>query len=136
MKPGFAVVTGVAALVLAAVGAGALYRSLDVTHSHFGGYAEAETAGMFDAGWLPRYLPRSAFEINETHDIDTNRVRATFRYRVGDVPSVPGACTPIERSSLGTSFRCVDAPAGRLVLGSDGQGSYTGYGDDGRQLTR
>jgi hypothetical protein len=130
MKPSIAIGGGAAALVLVAVAAGAMYQSLDVTHSQYGTYADAETAGMFDAGWLPRYLPRSAFEISETHNIDTNRVQATFRYRVGDTRSAEVVCKSIQRSAVGTTYTCTaDSESGRLFLGSDGHGSYMSPGD-------
>ena len=56
--------------------------------SSFPSIAELEASGLVVAGWLPGYLPRSAYQIEERHNIDTNVVWASFRYKVGDIESV------------------------------------------------
>ena len=52
--------------------------------SHFATYEEMEASGLMQAGWIPRILPRSAYEITETHNLDTSIVRMSFRFRPGD----------------------------------------------------
>lgn len=40
----------------------------------------ADARESIDAGWIPRYLPASARDIRERHDIDTNEIWISFRY--------------------------------------------------------
>ncbi len=35
-------------------------------------------------GWIPQILPDSAFQIIETHNLDTNKVNGSFQYREKD----------------------------------------------------
>ena len=37
-----------------------------------------------DRGWIPSILPKSAYEITETHNIDTNAVFGSFKYKEED----------------------------------------------------
>ena len=39
---------------------------------------------VMEKGWLPRILPLSAYDIVETHDIDTNNIFGKFSYREKD----------------------------------------------------
>lgn len=42
-------------------------------------YSDYESANiLFESGWLPSWLPKTAIEIKEIHDIDTNAVSAMF----------------------------------------------------------
>jgi hypothetical protein len=53
-------------------------------------YAEA-IAGDAGHGWLPPYLPATATDIREVHDIDTNTQWLRFRVPVGDTSVGTGA---------------------------------------------
>jgi hypothetical protein len=46
--------------------------------------ADAEQAGAFQRGWLPRCLPPTARSIRERHDIDTNRGWITLEFSPND----------------------------------------------------
>ena len=37
-----------------------------------------------ERGWVPGIIPDSAFEITETHDIDTNEIFGNFKYKQED----------------------------------------------------
>lgn len=50
----------------------------DVTSESYSTFVEAEQAGLFQRGWLPSYIPRSAVSIAELHDLDTNERCASF----------------------------------------------------------
>lgn len=66
---------------------GALYslKSLDVTQSSYSSYDEISSIpNIFEAGWVPRWLPVSATQIKESHDIDTNESWLTFRISPSD----------------------------------------------------
>ncbi len=52
---------------------------------HYATSAEACADGAFGRGWLPPVLPDSAFDIDERHNLDTNRGHGTFRFAEKDV---------------------------------------------------
>ena len=60
--------------------------------SQFGTYEELSASGLIERGWVPEHLPRSATEIEESHDIDTNRGWASFKYKVGDTAAANQGC--------------------------------------------
>lgn len=94
--------------------------------SSFPSIAEMEASGLVDAGWLPGYLPSSASQIEERHNIDTNEVWASFRYTVGDVKSVESECEKIAENDRGKKYLCppVDTRTITIILGNDGNGYY------------
>lgn len=60
-------------------------KNLEVTSESYDSYSEvAAIAGIFDAGWIPIWLPKSATNIKETHDIDTNEAWLTFVFSSND----------------------------------------------------
>lgn len=90
--------------------------------STFATFEEMKASGLIARGWLPEFLPRSATEIQETHDIDTNRVQASFKYDITDVESVEEACERVSHDERGSLYVCRGVPAGSasLFLGRDG----------------
>ena len=40
----------------------------------------AQENGAIERGWVPDFLPASAFTIREYHDLDTNEIWGTFRF--------------------------------------------------------
>ena len=57
----------------------------DVMEEHFATWAVAERAGAVEQGWIPAFVPRSATNIRETHNIDTNAQTLEFNARGSDV---------------------------------------------------
>jgi len=94
--------------------------------SSFPSISEMEASGLVDAGWLPGYLPSSASQIEERHNIDTNEVWASFRYTIGDVKSVEAECEKIAENDRGRKYLCppVDIRTTTIILGNDGNGYY------------
>ena len=41
-------------------------------------YADAQRAGAVDRGWVPAFVPASARDIRDTHNLDTNRQTLRF----------------------------------------------------------
>jgi ABC-type transport system involved in Fe-S cluster assembly fused permease/ATPase subunit len=39
---------------------------------------------VMEKGWIPAILPESAYEIVETHNIDTNELFGSFKYKQND----------------------------------------------------
>ncbi|MEH6664295.1 MAG: hypothetical protein V7678_05545 [Brevundimonas sp.] len=68
-----------AALLLTACG--------DVTNESYATYAEARAAGMIERGWLPDFVPTSATDIHDVHDLDTNAQTLIFSAPTSEVPA-------------------------------------------------
>jgi len=59
-------------------------------------YVDAEQAGAVARGWIPAFVPRTATEIREAHDLDTNQQWLRFRVPPGDTAvAVGGMLIPL-----------------------------------------
>jgi len=74
--------------------------------SEFSNYSEAKASGIMDKGWIPTFIPKSAVNIQEQHDIDTNWVKMSFKYNVGDIENTRGACKSETPFNGGIEFNC------------------------------
>jgi hypothetical protein len=59
---------------------------------------EAKRKGAVDKGWIPVWLPTSATDIRELHDIDTNESMLAFTIDPQQDWELPGDCQPISYS--------------------------------------
>lgn len=60
----------------------------DRYEASYGTYAEAKSRGALESGkWLPGFLPASAKEIREEHDIDTNELWVAFSFVEFNAPA-------------------------------------------------
>ncbi len=72
----------------------ALALLLAVTCTGCGGQQEAsyadliaaERAGAIRQGWIPDWVPKSARDLREVHNIDTNQSMLSFRSEQGGLP--------------------------------------------------
>lgn len=72
----------------------------DRYEAYFARYADAKSAGALGPGkWLPKFLPASATEIREEHDIDTNELWVTFTFE-GEFHAPP-SCSSSVREAAG-----------------------------------
>ena len=56
-------------------------------------------------GWIPAWLPRSAYEIHEIHDLDTKLSMLKFRYQRSETLKLGDDCEPVDFSeALRPSF--------------------------------
>lgn len=51
-------------------------------------YADAQKAGAIKRGWIPDFVPASAHNIRERHDIDTNNQLLRFTVNPSDIPGM------------------------------------------------
>ena len=51
-----------------------------VSHSRYANYAEAVQADAIAKGWVPQFLPRTATNIMEWHNVETDRSRVEFSF--------------------------------------------------------
>ena len=56
----------------------------DVQINKYPTIEEIKEDNAIERGWVPAILPDSAYEISETHDIDTNQLLGSFNYKESD----------------------------------------------------
>lgn len=70
-------------------------KNAEVTEADFETYEELASAkGIFDAGWIPVWIPQSAKKIKEAHDIDTNQSFLSFEFSPSE--AFWSHCEPID----------------------------------------
>jgi hypothetical protein len=62
--------------------------------SHYSDRQEAQRDGVFERGWLPDWLPASATDIREIHNLDTNEGAFSFSVQAGWSPPEAAGCAP------------------------------------------
>ena len=77
------VVVTMIALLLAA--AGLMSYVFETRIAEYETFAEAQAAGATEGGWLPTFLPASATDIRDVHNIDTNAQWLSFKAPSGDL---------------------------------------------------
>lgn len=62
-----------------------MFTRFEVTYSTFDSYNEMESIpNIFEASWVPGWLPKTASEIKESHDVDTNEAWLVFNFSPSD----------------------------------------------------
>lgn len=100
---------------------------MENTRSQYANYKEL--SGAIEAGWLPAYFPRSATDIREGHNIDTNRVWASFKYDARDISDLRKICKVLAENESGLKLLCppYDKQTSTFVLKKNGTGHYSSY---------
>lgn len=57
-----------------------LLIDMDRQTNYYSNKHEVLRDNAIQRGWIPNILPNSAYEIVETHNIDTNKLSGTFKY--------------------------------------------------------
>jgi hypothetical protein len=100
--------------------------------SRFSTYDELRASGLIERGWVPEFLPRSATDIEESHDLDTNRGWASFKYKAGDTAAADQGCQLLHRTNEGSKYLCppFEGQTAILVLRASGVGTLTMHADE------
>jgi hypothetical protein len=61
--------------------------------SHYPTYADAHKDGAVSQGWIPAWVPKSALNIYEWHDLDTSATLLVFTYGSEDPAEFLPECT-------------------------------------------
>lgn len=82
-------------------------------------FEAAVTAGAVSKGWVPAWLPKSANEIHEKHNLDTNQSMLAFRFNASEKLEVGGDCERIDpykpkEPPFKASWWPSDVPASKL----------------------
>ncbi len=99
----------------------------EIKNTLYANYEEAKKAGAFERGWLPEYLPKSAKNIHEAHNLDTNQGWGEFEFDVREISSMKSHCQLNQTEQNEQKFNCpeTDKITTAFVLQLDGKGYYT-----------
>lgn len=108
------------------------YRVLEIKEARYSSYSEAERAGEFKRGWIPRnVVPRSAVGIISRHDIDTNEIWVRFSFSNVDEMRQVVRDLPALQSQDAAALRVRDANAiswwPKVVGGAEADPEGEGY---------
>jgi len=81
-------------------GAFFLTACYDTQRASYATAAAARADGAIQRGWLPDSLPDSAFDIAESHDLDTNTGGGSFRFEARDADSFRAQFQPLSAAQL------------------------------------
>ena len=74
------------------------YYFQDVQINRYTDKEAAVDAKAIEKGWVPALVPDSAYEIEETHDLDTNELFGKFSYKEADEKALLAKLTPMQKS--------------------------------------
>jgi hypothetical protein len=99
--------------------------------SNFKNYEEMVASGIIDAGWVTKHIPKSAHDISEQHDLDTNKVDVYFKYEASESEMAVDGCTLIVQNQIGKKYICppLEGKSSILTLRHDGVGMYQSVRD-------
>ena len=85
------------AMVIVAIGVYLLFSYFfeDVQINKYQDIQTAKEQQAVEKGWVPAILPPSAYEIEETHDLDKNTLFGRFKYKEKDEEKFMHALTPL-----------------------------------------
>ena len=106
-QPGFAVYITLAGMTkgrqfvcvfaLALLPLGCSLERPEVSYKNF---ADAEQHGAIERGWIPNWIPGSATDIRELHDLDTNESMMAFELPPGAAWDLPSNCVKVSYNEV------------------------------------
>lgn len=87
------------AVALLCVTTGCTLSNLDM-HAIYASYAEAEADGAIRRGWIPDFVPASATDNQESHNLDVNSQWVAFSFDLGDLPSMTAMLSQALRENV------------------------------------
>jgi hypothetical protein len=85
--------TAAAGLIL--LGAGYAFHVVEHPRVNYASYADAIRDGLDRRGWLPSWVPSSARDLQEVHDLDTNRQWLRFTLLPADTATILARSEPL-----------------------------------------
>jgi hypothetical protein len=62
--------------------------NLDIVEVYFSNYEDIGEDGVFEGGGIPRFLPRSSYDIHYKADLDVGKVWVTFKFAKDDLGNI------------------------------------------------
>lgn len=93
-------------------------------------WSEANRAGAVERGWVPPFVPSTAREISDSHDLDSNRQTLRFTVSPSEVPPMVAGLPRVPNAEMVAELRrkhgfssvakaylvCLRSPKGALVV--------------------
>ena len=76
-----------------------IFQDLDM-HASYANYEEAIADGAKTRGWIPDFVPESATNLRESHNLDLNTQWLTFQYDADDLSTMLETCDSISRDEV------------------------------------
>ena len=61
--------------------------------NNYRSYNEARESGNIERGWIPKFIPKSAYDIREQHKVDVANIDVEFKFDPGDIDTFDGSCS-------------------------------------------
>ena len=74
-------------------------ESMEMPEASYSSRSEVVQDRAIERGWVPSWLPETARDIHERHDLDTNISQLTFRFETLGSAELAENCAPIDRNS-------------------------------------
>jgi hypothetical protein len=94
----------------------ALSGCSDEFTAHYDTWAEASQDNAIELGWIPNFVPSSAHDIRDTHNIDTNAQILTFSVQTSDIPAMTAGMPRLNEKDAALALNFVAYADGRDQL--------------------
>ena len=61
--------------------------------NQFENYEELKDSNLIGKGWVPKFLPKSAYDIKENHRVDQPYIYVEFSFKKGDISGIKSNCS-------------------------------------------
>jgi hypothetical protein len=72
------------------------YHFDDMQINKYPSLTEVKEDNAIERGWIPSNIPNTAYNIAETHNIDTNELFGSFNYKQSDEPNFMATLVPTD----------------------------------------
>jgi hypothetical protein len=81
----------------------------EIKDERYPDFKAARDSGTVQRGWIPIFLPQSAYDIRDVHDLDSNAQSLSFRVPVSDIPTMVADMAAAPASEAKTVRRVIAA---------------------------
>jgi len=67
-------------------------------NNEFESYAELKHSELIGKGWVPKFIPKSAYDIKESHRVDQPYINVEFSFQQGDISGIQENCSKLNDS--------------------------------------
>lgn len=72
--------------------------------SYFSTYKDLSKSELIGKGWVPDFIPKSAYDIYEKHRVDIGRVNVKFKFKPNDTAQIEEACSQYNGEEQGVTL--------------------------------
>lgn len=93
------------ALLVTVLGIAYFLLGVERESNRFMNYNEVVESGLIKRGWIPVFIPKSAYNIKEQHRVDVPYIHVELKFTVSDVATFEAACEKVDK----ISFFCLNS---------------------------